>query len=187
MIEITNGKEKFFIKENELKKCRNYYTIIVENDFICINLHFVLKKIDNAYAIKQIEKRLASSSDRGGDVEKIYPNLIKSNNKVMLNDKDYIEVKRLKNNLKTTDEDRINTIIECYANMMAYECYMAFIIEELGEVRVEHIFKDTNCDWFSSQELKKYKNKIYNKTKNILKEKYKVNLDAKFKEEERNE
>lgn len=117
----------------------------------------------------------------------MYPNLIDSNNKILLSNEDFLEVKRLYEKLKTTDEDRVNTIIDCYSNMMAYECYMAFVVEELSEVRVEHIFKDTNCDWFSNQELKKYQNNIYDKTKNILKEKYKVNLDTKFKEEERNE
>lgn len=187
MIIISDGKEKISIKEKELKKERNYYKIILKNDYICVNLFLKLKNNNGVITIKQIEKRLLSSSDNAGDLEKVYPNLIESNNKVLLSNEDYLEVKRLYEKLKTTDEDRVNTIIDCYSNMMAYECYMAFIVEELGEVRVEHIFKDTNCDWFSSQELKKYKNNIYDKTKNILKEKYKVNLDANFKEEERNE
>lgn len=187
MIVISNGKEKISIKEKELKKERNYYKIILENNYICVNLFFKLKNNNGVITIKQIEKRLLSSGDNAGDLEKVYPNLIDSNNKILLSNNDYSEVKRLYEKLKTPDDDRVNTIIGCYSNLMAYECYMTFVVEELREVRVEHIFKDTNYDWFSSQELKKYKNNIYDKTKNILKEKYKVNLDAKFKEEERNE
>lgn len=187
MIVISNGKEKIGIKEKELKKERNYYKIILENDYICVNLFFKLKNNNGVITIKQIEKRLLSSGDNAGDLEKVYPNMIDSNNKILLSNNDYSEVKRLYEKLKTPDDDRVDTIIGCYSNLMAYECYMAFVVEELREVKVEHIFKDTNCDWFSNQELKKYKNNIYDKTKNILKEKYKVNLDAKFKEEERNE
>lgn len=187
MIEITNEKECIYIKKKDLKKIRNNYKIIIKNQNICIDLLFVYKKMNDKNIIIRIEKRLKSSGNSNGDLLKTYLNLMESENKVFLCDSDYYEIKRLVTNLQIGDDVRINTIVDCYAYIMAYECYMDYVIEELEEISIGHILKDVTIGYFSSKELTKYKNVIFNKAKEVLKEKYKVNLDSKFKEERKNE
>ena len=47
---------------------------------------------------------------------------------VVLNDDDYKEVVRLIDNLKTKDKYRETIIIESYSKVIAYECYMNYIM-----------------------------------------------------------
>ena len=78
--------------------------------------------------IAKIEKSLGSASDSEGDTLKEYFNEIVSKKEVVLNDDDYKEVVRLIDNLKTKDKYRETIIIESYSKVIAYECYMNYIM-----------------------------------------------------------
>ena len=188
MITITNQKSKVIIDDRDLKKDKGNLNYVGVDPFNEIVIAFVFNKKLFKYEIKKVQKCLASAGDSAGDVLKEYQNLIKSDNKVVLNDDDFQEVAKLIKTLHTKDTKRKNVIINTYANLLAYECYRYFELAELDdEVDIDFVFSAVCSNSLYFSEKMKYKKEIIQKARNILKKEYNVNLDYIFDGGSKNE
>ncbi len=72
------------------------------------------------------------------------------------------------------DDDlyRKKVIIDSYASMLAYECYLNYVMYKIDDKKVEDIFYELNnyCEYYDERII--YKNEIYEKTKGIIKKEY---------------
>ena len=82
--------------------------------------------------------------------------------------------------LRAGDRHKRNAIVNAYAQLLAYECYTDLIVYELDSINVEYIFKDIYERGYFRNEKDKYKKDIYERTKELLKEEYNVDLDYIF-------
>lgn len=187
MITITNRKDKIVVDDKYLKKDKKNYMFVGVNRYWEIAIVFVYGRKGFRKTITKIEKSLGSADDSEGDTLKEYLNEIISKNEIVLSDEDYKEVVRLINNLKTKDNHRKAVIIESYSKLIAYECYMNYIMYELDEVSIEDIFRDVCCCCNYDYEKNKYKNEILDSANEILKREYKVNLGYVFDGGSKNE
>ena len=178
MITITNRKDKIILNDDELKiKEGNYY--FYKNDFYTNwEIEIIFSVVDDN--IIEIKKSFGSEEVYCEDVLSEYTNQIKSRDKVVLSNNDFNEVKRLLEKLRAGDTHKRNAIVNAYAQLLAYECYTDLIVYELDSINLEYIFKDIYERGYFRTEKDKYKKDIYERTKELLKEEYNVDLDYIF-------
>lgn len=173
MITITDGKERLILRENMLKKDKRGIIIKPPADYWYIELLIEKKRSK----ILRIIKKFPES----GDEIKYYQNLErKEKNLILLDNDDYDEVKRLYNNMQIVDDNRKSTVIKAVSELFAYECYHNYCLEELDEMNCKDIYTDLELALQGYNECITYKDEIWERTKDILKKDYKVNLDDKF-------
>lgn len=182
MLKITNNKESFIIENERLKKFENYYKYVNQNKNICVELLFLYEETNKSDKTVSIQKRLQCVGESLGDILKEYKILENDGNKIVLSCDDYIEIKRLVENLNKKDEYREDVYVESYSQIMAYECYLNYLVEELNSVSINDIFQYVCSGCLSSKEKEKYRKSIIQNTEKILKEKYDVDLGKIFME-----
>jgi len=166
MITITNGIEKMTIRKEMTKKVKRGVRVS-PNKYYC-NIELLLEGRFNKF--QRIIKKLPPDS---GDELKSYHNLnARIKNEILLSNDDYIEVKRLYDNMILDDEIRKNELILIAATLFAYECYKNYYLEELYQVPSKAIFDEIVMCLDEYREIKNYKNEIYNKARKILKDRY---------------
>lgn len=176
MIIITNGKEKFTIKKQNLQKDEEGERISPNINYWYIDILLVGK--DDYYS--KIIKKFPPES---GDVLKCYNNIDSSKkNMITLADDDYKEVKRLYDNMLEVKKQRESEIVELSSRLFAYEYYLNYCMQEINHVPIEEIFGYVVKALSDYDDLLYYKVKIFKKTQNILREKYNVKDLKKFKE-----
>lgn len=95
-------------------------------------------------------------------------------NEIVLSNNDFIELKRLYDNMMLDDVIRKEELILVAATLFAYECYKNYYLEELYQVPSKEIFDEIVMCLDDYREIKNYKNEIYNKAREILKDRYKI-------------
>lgn len=161
MIKITNGKEYFNLKENNLIICDRGYIKKPVLDYYLIELLIV--KEDNY--LKEIVKTYI-----GGDtVLDTFKSKKLSNDTILLSEKDYVRLKKVYTNMISKNNLQKKAIIEAYAELLSFEYYQATEIEDCANVSKDEIFDD---ELSSIYDYKKYKKEIYKRSEEILKDKY---------------
>lgn len=176
MIVVTNGKEKITFKKDQLQKRGNEYVLQSKNKFLNIELDFIIE--NNNFT--KILKCFSSALERG-DILKEYENKITNENKIRLKDSDYYEFANLIKNFENDDSHRKEALIESYSELLAYECYLDYELEDNDDNYVDEIFSEyVHSSSIYRDELILYKFDIYNKANEKLKNKYKVDLSYIF-------
>lgn len=113
---------------------------------------------------------------------KEYNSEVFSSEKVVLNDKDFKEVKRLIKNMNTPiDDKQKNAIVESVAIMMAFEIFKYDNIDDFDyEDDFDFIFEYVCYEDLYYSEKIKYKNDIINRAKEIVKRDYKLDIEKKY-------
>ena len=135
----------------------NYIELLLEGD-------------DNSF--QRVIKKLPPDS---GDELKSYYNMNTDlKNEIVLSNNDFIELKRLYDNMMLDDVIRKEELILVAATLFAYECYKNYYLEELYSVPSKEIFDEIVMCLDDYREIKNYKTEIYNKAREILKDRYKI-------------
>lgn len=168
MITITNGKDEFIIRTNEL-----WY----RND----ELKGVATKLKHQYWSVELlftedEKghcdKIVKCYPGGDSYLKIYPNKdTTKKNRILLSKKHYAEVKQIWENMNIEEDIKKDAMLDVVARIFSYECYQNYILELDSRVSLNEIFRD--CIQINYP-YKKYKKEIYQRSKVILKEIYGV-------------
>ena len=176
MIKITNlnRDDEIILTNKELKKVQDNYNLYVHKEDTDWDIEIIFEKKNDK--IIRIAKQLSSADGYSGDLMSEYRNQIKSSNEVVLLQNDYDEVKRLLLKLRDGDKYFKRTIINAYAQLLAYEYYNDTVVYELNDITIMGIYKDMYSDGYYSEERKKYIKDIIEKAKEILKKEYNVNL-----------
>lgn len=180
MIEISNGEESFFIENERLKKYKKYSKYINKNKHISVELVIFYDKTFRKNKIISIQKRLCSTGEPVGDLIKDFKILECNSNKITLSSNDYKELKKLVKNLNIEDIYREDVYVKAYSEIMAYECYLNYLVEELDGVSINDIFQYACSCCLTTKEKELYRNCIIQNTKKILKEKYGTDLEKIF-------
>lgn len=180
MIEISNGEESFFIENERLKKYKKYSKYVNKNKHISVELVIFYDKTFRKNKIISIQKRLCCSDEPVGDLIKDFKILECNSNKITLSSNDYKELKKLVENLNVEDIYREDVYVKAYSEIMAYECYLNYLVEELDSVSINDIFQYVGSCCLSTKEKELYRNSIIQNTKKILKEKYGTDLEKIF-------
>lgn len=177
MFLITDDKEELIIKKQDLIQIDNVFILKSKNYFFDIEFDFVFKNK------KLIEiRKCYTSANESGDVIKVYKVKKSKNERYVLKEEDFNEIKRIINKMNVNDF-RKETIISSTSEIFACECYLNYYLEELYESSVETIFDEFICRYLPySKEIHKYKKEIFAKTRELLKSKYEVDIDNIFKE-----
>lgn len=176
MIVVSNGKEKITLKKGQLQKRENEYVLQSKNKFLNIELDFIIE--NNSFT--KILKCYSSAVERG-DILKEYENKITNENEIRLKNSDYYEFANLIKNFNNDDSYRKEALIETYSELLAYECFVEYVLEDVDDVDVEEIFVEyIHSTSPYRDELISYKYDIYSKANEKLKNKYKVDLSYVF-------
>ena len=134
MITITNNIEKIKISNKELEKYDNYYKglkIEVKNDYFLIEL-IILKEDDDISDIIKIRKNGEEILDR-------FKNRGSAKNTIVLSNYDFNKFKNLYNNMQIKNNLRKEMIINIYSEMLSYEYYQTYLIEDTKDIILEDI------------------------------------------------
>lgn len=176
MIIITNGKEKFTVKKQDLQIEEKGVRISPNINYWYIDI--LLEGKDGYYS--KIIKKFPPES---GDVLKCYDNIdISKKNKILLTDNDYEEVKRLYDNMIEVRKHREKEVVELSSRLFAYEYYMNYCMQEINHVPIDEIFNYVVRAMSDYEDLLCYKDKIFKKTQDILRKNYNVKDLERFKE-----
>ena len=168
MITITNGIEKMTIREEVTKKVERGVRVSPDKYYCNIELLFEGERD----SFQRVIKKLPPDS---GDELKSYYNLNTDlKNEIVLSNNDFIELKRLYDNMMLDDVIRKEELILVAATLFAYECYKNYYLEELYSVPSKEIFDEIVMCLDDYREIKNYKTEIYNKAREILKDRYKI-------------
>lgn len=171
MITITDGKEKFVIKKQQLWKRKSYFRGLatkLKYDYWGIELLFV-KKGFNTY------KKIIKCFPDGDDILKSYKNLDKNKkDTILLSNEDYREVKTIFDNMNIDIDYKKEVMVEAGAMLLSYEYYQNYILELDPEESIDFLFN--TYVKMNNLYYEKYKEEIYTRTFEILKEKYNVDL-----------
>lgn len=180
MIEITNSVESFFIENERIKKYKKYSKYVNKNKYISVELVIFYDKTFRKNKIISIQKRLRSTGESVGDLIKDFKILECNSNKITMSSNDYNELKKLVENLNVEDMYREDVYIKAYSEIMAYECYLNYLVEELDGVSINDIFQYSCSCCLSTKEKELYRSRIFQNAKKILKEKYGAEIEKIF-------
>ena len=182
MITITNQKEEITIKDEELKKDKKNLNFVGVDRYCEIVLSFVFEKRKLKKGITKIQKCQSSAGYSAGDMIKEYNNEVFSSEEVVLNDKDFKEVKKLIKNMNTPIDDKMkNAIVESVAIMMAFELFKYDSIDDFDyEDDFDFIFEYVCYEDLYYKEKMKYKDEIIERAKEIAKKEYKLDIEKKY-------
>lgn len=182
MITITNKKEKIIIDDNELKKDKKNLNFVGIDKYCEIVISFIYEKRKFKTGITKIAKCQSSAEYSAGDIIKEYENQVFSKDEVILNDKDFNEIKYLINNMNKSFEPQMKkAIIESVATMMAFEIYRYDRLDDFDyEDDFDLIFEYACCERLYYPEKIKYKKDIIKRAKEIAKSEYKIDVEKKY-------
>ena len=182
MITITNKKETITLEEKELKKDRKNLNFVGLDRYCEIVLSFVFEKRRFKKGITKIQKCQSSAEYSAGDMIKEYNNEVFSSEEVVLNDKDFKEVKKIIKNMNTPIDDKMkNAIVESVAIMMAFELFKYDSIDDFDyEDDFDFIFEYVCYEDLYYKEKMKYKDEIIERAKEIAKKEYKLDIEKKY-------
>ena len=174
MITITNKKEKIIIDEKDLKKDKKNLNYLGKDKYCEIVISFVYGTKYFKKGITKIQKCQSSAGSMAGDVIKEYKNQVFNENEIVLNDKDYNEIKFLLKNMNISLEKQLKeVIVESTAIMMAFEIFRYDRIDDFDyDDDFNVILEYVCCERLYYPEKIKYKNDIIKRAKEVLKEKY---------------
>lgn len=167
MITITNNIEKIKISNKELEKYDNYYKglkIEVKNDYFLIEL-IILKEDDDISDIIKIRKNGEEILDR-------FKNRGSAKNTIVLSNYDFNKFKNLYNNMQIKNNLRKEMIINIYSEMLSYEYYQTYLIEDTKDIILEDILNYELPNYYAHEE---YKKEIIKESKKKIKDKYGIN------------
>lgn len=165
---ITDGINEFMIREDMLSNIKNGIIINPIYDYWSIELFIEKKKNKFVSILKRFPE--------DGDVLKTYKVIDSKDNKLLFNRNDYSELKMLYENMLLVDSKRKYVIIKSVAELFAYECYQNYYLE--GTVESDPNIIYLGLEFKLSEYLdNNYKKEIWEKTKEILKINYYLNLD----------
>ena len=167
MITITNNVEKIKISNKELEKYDNYYKglkIEVKNDYFLIEL-IILKEDDDISDIIKIRKNGEEILDR-------FKNRGSAKNTIVLSNYDFNKFKNLYNNMQIKNNLRKEMIINIYSEMLSYEYYQTYLIEDTKDIILEDILNYELPNYYAHEE---YKKEIIKESKKKIKDKYGIN------------
>ena len=167
MITITNNIEKIKISNKELEKYDNYYKglkIEVKNDYFLIEL-IILKEDDDISDIIKIRKNGEEILDR-------FKNRGSAKNTIVLSNDDFNKFKNLYNNMQIKNNLRKEMIINIYSEMLSYEYYQTYLIEDTKDIILEDILDYELPNYYAHEE---YKKEIIKESKKKIKDKYGIN------------
>lgn len=177
MITITDGIRNIELNEKELKTLNGNYLIKGKYRFWQVDLAIIYED----GIIKEIIKEM----EDGGDILEVYKNNSKNDNIILLESTDYDKVNSLIEKMKLVDDThRKNAIIDSISALFANDCYEYYVLADLSTVDIESSYNElippNFDDYYRSGETTKYKEEIFEMTKNKLKEIYNVDLDYLF-------
>lgn len=167
MITITNNVEKIKISNKELEKYDNYYKglkIEVKNDYFLIEL-IILKENEDISEIIKIRKNGEEILDR-------FKNRGSAKNTIVLSNYDFNKFKNLYNNMQIKNNLRKEMIINIYSEMLSYEYYQTYLIEDTKDIILEDILDYELPNYYAHEE---YKKEIIKESKKKIKDKYGIN------------
>lgn len=167
MITITKNVEKIKISNKELEKYDNYYKglkIEVKNDYFLIEL-IILKEDDDISDIIKIRKNGEEILDR-------FKNRGSAKNTIVLSNYDFNKFKNLYNNMQIKNNLRKKMIINIYSEMLSYEYYQTYLIEDTKDIILEDILDYELPNYYAHEE---YKKEIIKESKKKIKDKYGIN------------
>lgn len=167
MITITNNVEKIKISNKELEKYDNYYKglkIEVKNDYFLIEL-IILKENEDISEIIKIRKNGEEILDR-------FKNRGSAKNTIVLSNYDFNKFKNLHNNMQIKNNLRKEMIINIYSEMLSYEYYQTYLIEDTKDIILEDILDYELPNYYAHEE---YKKEIIKESKKKIKDKYGIN------------
>ena len=167
MITITNNVEKIKISNKELEKYDNYYKglkIEVKNDYFLIEL-IILKEDDDISDIIKIRKNGEEILDR-------FKNRGSAKNTIVLSNYDFNKFKNLYNNMQIKNNLRKEMIINIYSEMLSYEYYQTYLIEDTRDIILEDILDYELPNYYAHEE---YKKEIIKESKKKIKDRYGIN------------
>ena len=182
MITITNKKEKITIDEKDLKKDKGNLNFVGLDRYCEILLSFVFEKKKFKKGITKIQKCQSSAGYSAGDMIKEYNSEVFSSEEVVLNNKDFSEVKRLITTMSTPIDDKLKkAIIESIAIMMAFEIFKYDSIEDFDyNDDFDVIFEYVCCERLYYPLKLKYKSDIIKRALEIVKKEYKIDIEKKY-------
>lgn len=154
--------------------------MLIKINILVLNWYFFYDKTFRKNKIISIQKRLSCSGEPVGDLIKDFKILECNSNKITLPSNDYKELKKLVENLNIEDIYREDVYVKAYSEIMAYECYLNYLVEELDGVSINDIFQYACSCCLPTKEKELYRNRIIQNTKKILKEKYGTELEKIF-------
>ena len=167
MITITNNIEKIKISNKELEKYDNYYKglkVKVKNDYFLIEL-IILKEDDDISDIIKIRKNGEEILDR-------FKNRGSAKNTIVLSNYDFNKFKNLYSNMQIKNNLRKEMIINIYSEMLSYEYYQTYLIEDTKDIILEDILNYELPNYYAHEE---YKKEIIKESKKKIKDKYGIN------------
>ena len=167
MITITNNIEKIKISNKELEKYDNYYKglkVKAKNDYFLIEL-IILKEDDDISDIIKIRKNGEEILDR-------FKNRGSAKNTIVLSNYDFNKFKNLYNNMQIKNNLRKEMIINIYSEMLSYEYYQTYLIEDTKDIILEDILNYELPNYYAHEE---YKKEIIKESKKKIKDKYGIN------------
>lgn len=166
---ITDGLNEFRIRDDMLSNVDNGIIINPLYDYWNIELFIEKKNNKFVYILKKFPE--------AGDILKKYKIIESNDDKLLLvSSDDYSEIKMLYDNMLQVDSKRKYVIIKSVAELFAYECYQNYYLE--GTVENDPNIIYLGLEFKLSEYLdNSYKKEIWEKTKEILKINYYLNLD----------
>lgn len=168
MITITNGKERFVIRGNELWKREETLkgkATKLKHQYWSIELLFTEQK-------KGHYDKVIKCYPCGDSSLEIYNNKdITKKDEILLSNKDYKKVKKIWENMNIEQDIKKEAMLDVVARIFSYECYQNYVLELDNSISLNEIFRDNiQIDY----PYKKHKREIYQRAKKILKEVYNV-------------
>ena len=168
MITITDGNEKFVIRNNELwQRVENLEGKATKLKYEYWSIELLFTEKEDGYYDK-----IVKCYPSGDSYLEVYVNKdLTRKNEILLSNKDYKIVKKIWDNMNIDNDYRKEAIIDIAARIFGYECYQNYVLELDDKVKLDEIFRDCVRVGYP---YKKYKKEIYNKAKQILKDVYGV-------------
>ena len=166
MITITNGKESFIIRKNELYEREDGLkgkATKLKHQYWSVELLFTEKS-------KGYYDKIAKCFPSGDRYLEVYSNKdITKKNEILLDNRHYKKVKKIWNNMNVEKDYQKEAMLDVAARIFSYECYQNYILELDKTVSLSEIFRD--CIKINYP-YKKHKKEIYQRAKIILKDVY---------------
>lgn len=166
---ITDGINEFMISDSMLSNVDNGIVINPLYDYWNTELFIEKKNNKFVYILKKYPE--------DGDILKRYKVIESNDNKLLLvNSDDYSEIKMFYDNMLQADSKGKYGIISFAAELFAFKCYQNYYLEGTVEADPNIVYWDLE---FKLSEYLNNNNKkeVWEKTKEILKLNYCLNLD----------
>ena len=164
MIKVTDGYNVIMLNDKDLGEYNKFYKgLVIKSFFDYWLIELVIIKEGNISEIIKVY-------NGGDEILDSFKNKKVSADEVLLSKRDFKRFKKIYYRMKSRKDYRREAIIEAYSILLSYEYYQASVLEDCRDVTREEIFRDL-CGGY---EYKMYHDVIIARSKEILKEKYKI-------------